>query len=260
MVVKLRRRTSRSSNWSVAIIRFIVPVFLFTALFHRVGLLDTISAMALFAISWMGAAIALILGVVSILAIWRIGLDGARTALWGILFAVLMLVVPLYFGWLAITLPGINDVSTDLVEPIPFIQRSGVRPDNAVPIATNTRESAKLQRVAYPNVRPLFVGTSTEDTFEAAVMVGEDLGWDFIASEPPLDSDNAGRFQAVETTLIIGFKDDIMVVVSPDAGGSRVDMRSVSRFGKHDFGHNAARITEFMIALREEITPSLGSE
>ncbi|MBZ0217305.1 MAG: hypothetical protein K8F25_12175, partial [Fimbriimonadaceae bacterium] len=168
MAVKLRRRTSRSSNWSVSIIRFVLPVFLFTALFHRVGLLDTVPAMALFAICWMGAAIALILGVVSILAIWRIGLDGAPSALWGIIFAVLMLVVPLYFGWLALTLPRINDISTDLIEPIPFMETTGVRPESAFPIATDMRATANLQRVAYPDVRPLYVGTSTEDTFEAA--------------------------------------------------------------------------------------------
>ena len=260
MVVRLRRRTSLSAGWSVWINRFTIPLFILTILFHRIGLLDTISAMVLFAFSWMGAAISLILGVVSILAIWRIGLDGASSALWGIFLAVAMLVVPIYFSWLAVNYPRINDISTYLEEPITFIQLDGIRPQNAAPVATSYRRTADLQRAAYPDIRPLYVGTSTEDTFAAALQVVEGLGWETVGSEAPPDSDQAGRVQAVDTTLIVGFKDDVVVVVSPDAGGSRVDVRSVSRFGQHDFGHNAARIKQFLIALSEEITPSLGTE
>jgi len=258
VVIRLRRRTSRSANWSIRIIKFILPVFLFTGLFHRFGLLDTISAMALFAFVWMGAVIALILGVVSILGIWRLGLDGARSALWGMIFAVAMLTVPLYFSYLAVTLPRINDISTQLRDPISFMRIAGVRPADALAIVSDYGEAAELRRSAYPHIRPLFVGTSAEDTFLAAELVAEDLDWDIVASEPPPDSDQSGRFQAVDTTLVLGFKDDVMVVVSPDAGGSRVDVRSVSRYGRHDFGQNANRITEFLIALREEISPSLG--
>ncbi len=260
MGVRLRRRISRSASWSVWLLRFIIPVFVLTILFHRFGWLDTISTMTLFAVSWIASAIALILGVVSILSIWRIGLDGARSALWGIAFSSAMLMVPLYFSWLAISYPRINDIATDPTEPIAFLRLGGVRPRSAFPVLTSYRDTAELQHTAYADIRPLYVGTSTEDTYEAALLIAKMLGWQIVATMSPPDSDSTGRFQAVVTTAIIGFKDDVMVVVSPDGGGSRVDMRSVSRFGQHDFGANAGRITAYLIALREEISPSLGSE
>ena len=53
------------------------------------------------------------------------------------------------------------------------------------------------------------------------------------------------------TSKLFHFQDDIVVRVRPGAdGGSLVDMRSKSRVGQGDMGANAARIRQFMVALR----------
>jgi hypothetical protein len=53
----------------------------------------------------------------------------------------------------------------------------------------------------------------------------------------------------------MGFRDDIVIRVSPMGQGSRIDMRSASRVGSHDFGANASRIR----SLLEDIDDVVGS-
>jgi len=54
-----------------------------------------------------------------------------------------------------------------------------------------------------------------------------------------------GRIEAVATTFWFGFKDDVVVRIAPASGGSKVDIRSVSRVGVSDVGANAERIRTF---------------
>ncbi len=54
------------------------------------------------------------------------------------------------------------------------------------------------------------------------------------------------RIEATDRTIWLGFTDDIVIRVRPEDGGSRVDIRSVSRVGTSDLGTNAARIRRFM--------------
>ena len=46
----------------------------------------------------------------------------------------------------------------------------------------------------------------------------------------------------------MGFTDDI--IVAPASSGSRIDLRSSSRYGRSDFGVNAERIRDYLTALR----------
>jgi uncharacterized protein (DUF1499 family) len=52
----------------------------------------------------------------------------------------------------------------------------------------------------------------------------------------------------------MGFTDDIVVRVTPAGAGSRIDLRSSSRYGRSDFGVNAARIRAYLTALRAATT------
>jgi Protein of unknown function (DUF1499) len=51
-----------------------------------------------------------------------------------------------------------------------------------------------------------------------------------------------GIIEAVARTPILGFRDDVVVRVRATADGARIDVRSASRYGRHDFGTNAARV------------------
>jgi len=52
----------------------------------------------------------------------------------------------------------------------------------------------------------------------------------------------------------MGFTDDIVVRVAPANSGSRIDLRSSSRYGRSDFGVNAERIRDYLTALRAATT------
>ncbi|MBC7505868.1 MAG: DUF1499 domain-containing protein, partial [Sandarakinorhabdus sp.] len=59
-----------------------------------------------------------------------------------------------------------------------------------------------------------------------------------------------GRIEATATVPWWGFKDDVVIRLTPAGTGTRVDMRSKSRVGKGDLGVNAKRINDFLDALK----------
>jgi uncharacterized protein (DUF1499 family) len=63
-------------------------------------------------------------------------------------------------------------------------------------------------------------------------------GWTTVAT-----NSDAGRIKT--TTPWFGFSDDVVIRVVPAPGGSRIDVRSVSRVGKGDLGANAKRVRAF---------------
>jgi uncharacterized protein (DUF1499 family) len=70
-----------------------------------------------------------------------------------------------------------------------------------------------------------------------------------MGNRRPADS-AAGRIEATATTAWFGFKDDVVVRVTAEGSGSRVDVRSVSRVGLSDVGTNASRIRGYLTRLR----------
>ena len=84
---------------------------------------------------------------------------------------------------------------------------------------------------------------SIEDAFDHALAVAAELGWEVYHQDR-----NAGVIEAVDTTAIMAFKDDIVIRLRTNADGTLVDIRSVSRVGISDLGANAARIRAFQQA------------
>ncbi len=89
------------------------------------------------------------------------------------------------------------------------------------------------------------LSVAPQDAFGHALDAAKAMGWAIAAADSA-----AGRIEATATTPWFGFKDDIVILVTPAGEGSRVDVRSVSRVGKSDVGTNAARIRAFLAKLR----------
>jgi len=51
-----------------------------------------------------------------------------------------------------------------------------------------------------------------------------------------------GIIEAVARTPILGFRDDVVLRIRPTVDGARIDVRSASRYGRHDLGTNAKRV------------------
>src|SRR3979490_733013 len=69
------------------------------------------------------------------------------------------------------------------------------------------------------------------------------LGTGKRAPQPPR---RIGRIEAVARTPIMGFREDVSIRVTPDGEGSRVDIRSSSRYFESDLGSNAARVAKLI--------------
>jgi uncharacterized protein (DUF1499 family) len=54
-----------------------------------------------------------------------------------------------------------------------------------------------------------------------------------------------GRIDAVARSLLFRFPDDITIRLRAGVGETRIDLRSASRVGRHDFGANARHIRDF---------------
>jgi len=134
--------------------------------------------------------------------------------------------------------PRINDVSTDLVQPPPF-SRAVQYPDAFKPVVAEH----------YAHLAPLRTPLEAAEAFRRAVVVARGVSdWELTR----VDAANTS-FEAVATTRLFRFKDDVAVRVSAEGSGARVDMRSRSRFGKGDLGANAVRIRRYFTLLRPQI-------
>ena len=165
------------------------------------------------------------------------------------ILVVLVLVVPVatvfHFGLKASQSPVIYDVSTDWGQPPAIAAISNVRPDSANPLQ-GAADVKALQLEHYPDVQGLVLAQSAASILQKAVFVATELGWRVEAV-----NEQAGILEATDRTFWFGFVDDITVRIhaSPE-GGSRVDVRSVSRVGKSDLGKNADRIRVFLAAIK----------
>ena len=72
------------------------------------------------------------------------------------------------------------------------------------------------------------------------------MGWEIVATDV-----NDGIIEATDETQWFGFKDDVVVRVTPAPAGSRIDVRSVSRVGGSDVGTNARRIRTYLERLED---------
>ncbi|QOW19308.1 DUF1499 domain-containing protein [Lysobacter ciconiae] len=140
--------------------------------------------------------------------------------------------------------PPIHDISTDTARPPQFVDILPLRADAANPAEYGGAEIAQQQRAAYPELRPYTSALPPAQAFEQALEAARKMGWDIVASDPA-----SGRIEASDTTLWFGFTDDVVIRVKAEGGGSRIDVRSVSRVGKSDAGTNAKRIRAYLAAL-----------
>lgn len=168
---------------------------------------------------------------------------GLRTAALALLLNLLVAGPPLYLYRTVQQLPRIHDVSTDLDDPPRFVAvvplRQGARnPVDYLPAA------AAEQRRGYPDIVPLRLPQPPAQVFARAERAARAMGWQVVAVVP-----EDGRIEATDTTLLFGFKDDVVIRVRPQAEGSVVDVRSLSRVGGSDFGVNARRVRRFLQTL-----------
>jgi uncharacterized protein (DUF1499 family) len=202
----------------------------------KFGLLPWQAGLGIFALAALLAGIGGLISVVSLLR-RRGGLVAMIAAAAGIAaFAVPMASVVTGRG-----VPPINDITTDPVNPPAFVTiTTAMRGADAAPLGYDPGFAAQ-QTAAYPEVRPLIVESPPAEVFPKMLAAARAMDWAIVSSDQA-----SGRIEATATVPWWGFKDDIVVVMSPDGIGTRVDVRSKSRVGRSDLGVNASRIQEYL--------------
>ncbi len=145
-------------------------------------------------------------------------------------------------------LPPIHDITTDTENPPSFSAVLPLRGADANSTVYAGPGLAVLQTEAYPGIRPIDTEIEPSRAFETALAVVKYLDWDLVAADAA-----QGRIEATDTTFWFGFKDDVVIRITPTEFGSRVDLRSVSRVGGSDAGANAERIREFLAAFKARL-------
>jgi uncharacterized protein (DUF1499 family) len=158
----------------------------------------------------------------------------------------------LVLGFIAAAMPAMNiniarhspihDVTTDTANPPQFVAVLPVRANaKALNPTDYDAKTAQLQKETYPDIGPLHLDLPPAQAFDRALAASRGMGWEIVSTDPA-----QGRIEATATTFWFGFKDDIVVRVTGEGTGSRVDVRSISRIGRSDVGANARRVRLYL--------------
>jgi len=154
--------------------------------------------------------------------------------------SVLVAAPTLYLYNQAQRAPKIHDISTDIDDPPLFVDVLPLRRGARNPVDYKP-ETGALQKSGYPEIGPLVLDLPPARALERAEATARAMGWQIVTVNR-----DALRIEATDTTLLFGFKDDIVIRVRPKAQGSVVDVRSLSRIGGSDIGTNARRVRGFL--------------
>ena len=246
------------ARWSGRLALFFAGLTVTGVVLHRLTSFPTPVAINLFAVSAVGLALAALIGLLSLIGIWRKGYAGAGTAFLGIFLPLLILVWPLTFVPALFKLPRLNDVTTDWVSAPRFEALAPQRAAGAKAVAYPGEPVAGLQQAGYPDLRGISIDRSTEEAFELVEEAVRKLRWRVVASEAPTPkAGRPGTIEATDQTLLLGFPDDIAIRVSGNNLRSRIDIRSASRYGEFDFGQNATRVRRFYGEVQAQIDATL---
>jgi len=247
---------SRLAVWARRIALFSLAATFVAIIIVRSGALDIVPALSTLGGALVLAGVAIVLAGAAGLVIWRHGIGGGRHAAAALFIGLALIAYPLYLGVKAYRLPAIYDITTDPIDPPQFDAIARLRPRDANPIAYAGLYTAEQQNAAYPDIAPDDTTATPQEAYNAAMKVINKRRWRVVDARPPqaalprmIDARGSqdtsvrdGIIEAVARTPILGFRDDVVVRVRATADGARIDVRSASRYGRHDFGANAARV------------------
>jgi uncharacterized protein (DUF1499 family) len=243
--------TSRLAVWARRCAFFSLVATVLAIIIVRTGLLEILPALATFGGALIFAVFGIVLALGAFIVIWKDGIAGGGYAFTAVAIGVLLLAYPAYLGVRAYRLPMINDVTTDPLNPPRFDVVARLRPRGTVEYAG--LYAAEQQRDAYPDIAPLEVSATPQLTYEVALAVITKRKWRIVVERPPQAGRRDGQIEAVARTPIMGFRDDVALRIRAVPDGAKIDVRSASRYGRHDLGANASRVRSLLEDIDEEV-------
>ena len=251
---------SQAALWSRRLGLFAAVVAALAVALLRLHVLDPVAAL-----TTLGAAVAISLGalllfVAACVTIWRSGARGLGIALGGLFFIAATLAYPSYLAFEAVRLPKLSDVSTDIADPPDFSRSSAaLTARGGVAHANPSPEARAGQRAAYPDVEPIVLDIEVDDAIPVVLRTAAARGWRLVDQRAPSPRTGEAHLDFLDTSRILGFDVDVTVRLRPLTGQTRIDVRSASRYGRHDFGSNAHRIQAFADELQNQLDMGEGA-
>jgi Protein of unknown function (DUF1499) len=255
--------TSQLAVWARRVALFSLAATLIAVVIVRSGALEIVPALSTLAGALVLAVVAILLAVGAALSIWFEGVGGIREAATAFFIGFALIAYPLFLGVKGYRLPAIYDITTDPIDPPRFDAIARLRPRDANPVAYEGLYAAQLQHEAYADIEPDLTDSTPEEAYNAAMKVITKRKWRVVDARPPQGggprpvdvrgqpqpqavAPRDGYIEAIARTPILGFRDDVVVRVRPSSDGTRIDVRSASRYGRHDLGTNAARVRNLL--------------
>jgi hypothetical protein len=239
---------SSLASWARNLAVFSVVAVLVSIIIVRFGFLEMKPALATFFGALACAGLSILVGLAAFVAIWRNGSRGMSRILLAMLIDLVILAYPAYLGLQYRKLPPIHDITTDPIDPPRFEALARLRTGDGANTAVYAGlYSAEQQRLAYPDIETVELDVPVQRAYELTAQLVAKRKWLVIDERPPLPPRRIGRIEAVARTAIMGFREDVSIRFTADGDeGSRVDIRSSSRYFESDLGSNAARISKLM--------------
>ena len=146
----------------------------------------------------------------------------------------------------------LNDVTTDFYQPPIFVDLLGLPAHQGKDLSYSSDNIPKQEKL-YPEVQPLnVIGDAGAVFFEVLQLAKEQKDWEVMSV-----NEKDYRLEAVATTALMKYKDDVVIELRTDEQSSdqlSIHMRSRSRVGRSDLGANAKRIQKFLNDLKLKLS------
>lgn len=230
--------------WSMWLLRMqiilvaLIPLFIIG---YRAGWLDVKSGFLSASFSILAAAAFALVG--AFVLLWALGRGNrAPGAGWTVVLGALPLLAMgnlILSGGLSV--PPIHDISTDVIDPPAYKRVLELRIKGDHSLVYGGPKLAAQQQQAYADVKTIETEFTLPAAHAKALAAVQELGWEVVA-----DNKEAGHIEAVISSAVFGFKDDVVIRSRVGEQGVIVDLRSASRLGLSDLGANAKRIRAFI--------------
>ncbi len=248
------RQTSRAAGWSRRTGAFSLVLLATAWAGHHLGLVETPAFLWVLALVALLAALALLLAGLAFARLWGFGDRGGRDLTVGALLALVVLAPFAVAAYRATLYPPLKDISTDLDDPPALAAPAGGEAEMPTP------GERRLQAQAYALVTGRRYELPFKETVDAVEAVFARQGWRLEGTLPLPDSGaSEATIRATARSFVLELPADVAIRVVGEGETTFVDMRSASRYGRHDLGDNAARIVKFLAELDQEVVGQIGT-
>jgi uncharacterized protein (DUF1499 family) len=255
----LEQRRSRATGWCRRTASFAAILLIVVWVGHHYGLVESEGYLWVLGLVPLLAALALLFGAFAFSRIWTYGDLGGKDLTAGIVIALAVLSPYAIAAYLMLANPPLRDISTDLDTP-PTLPTATTRTADMNPLAPQSPGEQRLQVENYPLVTGRRYQFSMDETVAAVKTVLGRQGW-HVDNLPAATAATTGEVTigAIASSFILDLPADVSIRLAAGEDSTLVDMRSASRYGRHDLGDNARRISAFLAELDVQVAGQVGA-